>query len=227
MEFFDAVQNRRSVRKYTSAIVPPEVIDRAIDAALLAPNSSNMQTWRIFWVRDPKKKAPLVQACLNQGAARTAQELLVFVADPGTWKTSQKYVLEAFGSQPRKEIAYYYRWLIPMTYSWRILAPIKWLIYNATGFFRPIMRRPWSSRDIDEVCIKSTALACENFMLAISAQGFDTCPMEGMDEARIRRILKLGCRARVVMVISVGLRDEKGIWGNQYRIPREIVVKTV
>lgn len=227
MNFFEAVERRRSVRKYTHAPVPSEIIERAVDAALLAPNSSNMQTWRIYWVKDSEKKSKLVEACLNQGAARTAQELLVFVADPATWKLSQKAILDSAGPNPRSDIQVYYQKLIPFTYGWRLLTPVKWLLFNTIGLFRPIMRRPVSSRDIGEVCIKSTALACENFMLAIAAQGYDTCPMEGMDEFRIKRLLKLGGRARVVMVISVGARDERGIWGERFRLPRETVFHRV
>ena len=75
MNFFDAAERRRSVRLYTSELVPAEVIDKAIDAALLAPNSSNMQTWRIYQVKGKDEKKKLVEACLDQGAARTAAEL--------------------------------------------------------------------------------------------------------------------------------------------------------
>lgn len=215
------------MRRYTPAPVPEEVVNQAISAALLAPNSSNMQTWRIFWVRDPGRRARLVQACLSQGAARTAAELLVFVADPDAWKISRKLLLEHHRPEGRADLMAYYGKLMPLLYSWRILAPFKWLAYNCLGLFRPTPRNPWSSRDIQETCVKSAALACENFMLAISASGFDSCPMEGFDEFRVKRILGLGWRARVVMVISVGERDPRGVWGDQFRIPRELVVKEI
>ena len=45
MEFFEVVKARRSVRKYTSAVVPDLVIQKALDAAVMAPNSSNLQAW--------------------------------------------------------------------------------------------------------------------------------------------------------------------------------------
>ena len=37
---------------------------------------------------------------------------------------------------------------------------------------------------------KTTALACQNFMLSMRAYGFDTCPMEGFDSSRLKKILK-------------------------------------
>lgn len=227
MDFFEAAKRRRSVRKYTETKVPEAVVQKAIDAALIAPNSSNMQTWRIFWVRSAEGRKQLIRACLDQGAARTSAELLVFVADPSVWKTAQRALLEHHKHDNRPDIISYYGKLMPFLYGWRILAPFKWLMFNVGGIFKPMPRKPWSSRDIEETCIKSAALACENFMLAIAAQGFDTCPMEGFDEWRVKRLLGLGWRARVVMVISVGERDPRGVWGEQYRLPQSKIVKQV
>ena len=227
MDFFEAVSHRRSVRKYTSQPVPAEVVEKALDAALLAPNSSNMQTWRIYWVQSTEPKRKLAEACMNQGAARTAQELVVFVADASKWKISQKAVLQSLEGTTHKTVLTYYTKLMPFLYSWRILAPIKWLMFNALGLWRPMVRRPWSSRDIDEIAIKSTALASQNFMTAISAQGYDTCPMEGFDELKVKKLLKLGCRARVVMVVSVGMRDPEGVWGERFRLPKDAIITKV
>lgn len=220
MDFFEAVEKRRSVRAYSDTPVPPSVIQKAIDAALLAPNSSNMQTWRIYWIRDSVKKQKLAEICMNQGAARTAQELVVFTADPSLWKRNRKHLLDSIKDNPREDLHSYYGKLMPILYGYRWLTPLKWLIFNLLGLFKPMVRGVVSGRDIREVCVKSTALACENFMLAISAQGFDTCPMEGFDSVRLRRLLKLPCSSTAVMVISVGERTERGVWGDRFRIPR-------
>jgi nitroreductase len=227
MDFFTAVENRRSVRKYTEAKVPAEVIEKAIDAALLAPNSSNMQTWRIHWVTSAEKKNALIKACLDQGAARTAQELLVFSVDSKTWKTARDAILQFYGPTVRADIKTYYEKLIPVLYAFRWLAPFKWLAFNIGGFFKPMPRGPAGTWGINEVAIKSAALACENFMLAVSAQGFDTCPMEGFDESRVRKIIGGRRGSRIVMVISVGLRDPRGVWGERFRLPRDIVFKKI
>ena len=225
MEFFEAVSRRRSVRSYTSQSVPESAIEKAIDSAILAPNSSNMQTMKICWVRDAVIKEKMHEICLSQSAVKTAQEILVFVADVSLWKRNSKILHEHFQGDQRMHN--YYSWVIPILYGWSILAPIKWLTFNLGGIFRPMPRRPWSPRDVDEVAIKSTALACENFMLAMSAQGLDTCPLEGFDERRVKSLLKLTWRARVVMVITAGFRDEKGIWGDQFRIPKELIVEKI
>lgn len=222
MDFFEAANSRRSIRNYSSKPVPADVINKAIDTALIAPNSSNAQTWQFHWVRTEQKKKDLVVACMSQGAAITAQELLVVSVRPSNWKKTTKDILvNAIPPGMERPMRSYYGKLIPFIYGLQILAPIKWLIFNFAGIFKPTPRKPWSLRDREETCIKSAALACQNFMLAISAQGFDTCPMEGFDEVRVKKILNLKFSDRIVMVISVGERTDRGVWGKRYRSPRE------
>jgi nitroreductase len=226
MEFFEVIKARRSIRKYLPELVPDEVVDQALDAALLAPNSSNMQTWEFYWVKNPEKKKKLAEACLSQNAARSAQHLVVIVADPSHWRRNQQEMLKHLSSSP-PIVRKYYEKLIPFTYGMHFLAPIKWLMMNAVGLFRPMSRRPWSFSGVQDVAVKSASLAAENFMLAVTAQGYDTCPMEGFDECRVKKICGLGWKATVVMVISVGKRDPKGVWGSQLRFPRDWFVKQI
>lgn len=228
MNFFEVVEKRRSIRKYTSETVPSTVIQKALDAALLAPNSSNIQAWQYFWVRSDAKKKELVNICLNQSAARTAQELIVAVASPLLWKKTVKEILaQPVSPNAEKLFTTYYKKIVPFTYGYQLLAPLKWLLLNLVGIFRPISRRPWSWKDREEVCIKSVALACENFMLAITAQGYATCPMEGFDECRLKKLLNLKCSDRVVMVISVGRAKEGSEWGPRFRCDKSMFLKEV
>ncbi|MEB3298832.1 MAG: nitroreductase family protein, partial [Candidatus Sericytochromatia bacterium] len=184
--------------------------------------------WDFYWVRSPERKARLVELCLNQSAARTAAELVVFAADPGTWRRSlpeiQAWIREIEAPGPVK---IYYDKLVPFTYRWGVfnaLAPLKRLVSFLPGLFRPMPRGPHSRRDGQEVAIKSTALAAENFVLALAAQGYGSCMMEGFDEWRVKRFLGLGGSARVVMVVGVGKAGTDGTWGPRFRIDREKVI---
>lgn len=231
MNFFDVINQRRSIRKYTADTVPDNVIEKALEAAIKAPNSSNMQTWNFYWVQTPEKKQKLVEACLSQSAARTANQLLVVTADPNLWRRSQPGLIEwVETSQAPPPVHLYYKKLIPLTYRAGFLNSmglIKWVLSTAVGFFRPMVRGPYTLRDLQEVAIKSAALASENFVLAIAAQGYATCMMEGFDEHRVHRLLKLKRTERVVMVIGVGKEGERGTWGSQYRLPMEKVVHRI
>jgi nitroreductase len=230
MDFFETAQRRRSTRKYTAKPVPAEVMKKAFAAAQIAPNSSNLQTSQFYWVKSPESVKQLKEACLNQGAAVTAQELVVVVSQVGLWRTAATTIL----ANSRKDggtvaaIESYYGKLIPFLYTtFPGLSLVKSLLFFASGLFKPTPRRPTSRRDLDEVSIKSAALACQNFMLAISAQGYDTCPMEGFDERRVQKLLGVGRSSRIVMVLSAGERDPKGIWGPQFRLPLEHFLKEV
>ena len=45
MELLDAIRNRRAVRDYTNAPIDRTVIERLINAAILAPSAMNLQPW--------------------------------------------------------------------------------------------------------------------------------------------------------------------------------------
>jgi len=61
MELFEAIKNRRSIRKYTDKKVPDNVLKRIIDAARWAPSATNKQDWRYIIVTDNKIKEEIVK----------------------------------------------------------------------------------------------------------------------------------------------------------------------
>ena len=65
-------------------------------------------------------------------------------------------------------------------------------------YFRPVPRGPIYRHDVFEIVTKTTALACQNLMMALVAQGYDSCPMEGFDQKRVKKILKLNRNAHVI-----------------------------
>lgn len=231
MEFYQVIDKRRSSRKFTEKPVPRNVMIRAFEAAIKAPNSSNMQTWDFYWIREEKKKNLLKNFCLNQSAAREAQELVVVIADPAKWRRSNPEIIKyAQDVNAPKLVKTYYEKLIPYTYRWgflNCLVPFKWLMNFIAGLFRPIPRGPYSRRDLQELSIKSAALACENFVLAIEAEGFSSCMMEGHDECRVKKMLNLPSSARTVMVIGIGEPSDRALWGRQFRLPLNQVLHEV
>ena len=114
---------------------------------------------------------------------------------------------------------------MPLAYSngpIGLMGLFKRVYFAVTGLAKPTPREPKSFADIRVWVHKSAALAAENFMLAIRAKGFDTCPMEGHDSKRVKRILGLGCGAEVCMVVSVGKRGTGGIYGPQMCLKRDL-----
>ncbi len=223
MNLFQVIEARRSVRKYLPEQVPEEVIRKALSAALLAPNSSNLQPWEIYWVRDTRKKTALITAAFDQSAAATAAELLVFVARTDTWKRNRALILEELerrGNIPQQQLDYYTKF-VPLFYSHGWIDLTGWLkriVFSLVGLFRPVPRGPFTTKEVKGVLSKTVALACQNFMLAITAQGYSSLPMEGFDECRVKKVLNLGSESSVVMMIAVGRENPEGIYGPRLRL---------
>ena len=100
MMIYDLVNKRRSVRKFSNEKVHEEVILKSLRAGLLAANSSNLQPWEFYWVKNKEKKEELVKACFSQNAAKTAQELIVAVSRIDTWRRNRDFVLEDYNPHP-------------------------------------------------------------------------------------------------------------------------------
>lgn len=231
-ETFDRiVRHRRSVRVYEEGVIPESVIRDSLENALLAPNSSNMQPWEFYWVRSPEKKKAMVEYCLGQSAARTAPEIIVAVARIDKISQNRAQMIELLKKQnAHKNFLDYYEKIVPFVYTagfLSIFAPIKWLIYTTMGLFKPIVREPLGKAGIKLWASKTTALACENFMLSVASRGYDTCPMEGLDSKRVKKLLGLPSSSVIVMAISVGKRKEGGVWGDRIRFPSEQFLHSV
>lgn len=225
--FKKIVDARRSVRVYLPEAVPEQVVRRALDAALLAPTSSNLQCWEFHWVRSAEKKKKIVEACLSQPAAKTAPELIVAVARTRTWDANRKRMLEHLADAAKQSgkatpqgLVDYYQKLVPLVYGqgfFGILGLMKRALLPLVSLFRPVPQEPVSAAQMRTWAVKTSALACENFMLAASAQGYDTCPMEGFDSRWVKAALDLPSDAVVTMVISLGKRAPEGIYGPRVR----------
>ena len=224
--FYDVVDSRRSVRIYADESVPEEAVRRAMDAALKAPNSSNLQVWEIHWVRSAEKKAELAKYCLGQPAATTAQELLVFVARPDLWRRNNNRMIAHLRSNPKtpEKAFQYFEKITKIVYNHGpcgVFRPFKWIWFTVRGWSKPTPREPISLAHMDVWAHKTTALACQTFMLAARAEGYDSCPMEGLDSKRVKQLLGLPRRAGITMAISMGKRAEGGIYNERFRFPKE------
>jgi nitroreductase len=229
--FYAAVESRRTVRDFLPDPVPQEVLDRALDAARLAPSSSNLQPWEFIIIRDPEARQAANAACLNQMPATTAPLLIALVTRIDTWSRNRDEIVRVFESRGplRPSQASYYRRIIPMVYTtgpFGILGPLKQAFSRIASLFKPTPNLR-SRADLWAGAHKSTALAAATFMLAMRAEGFDTCPMEGFDPWRAKALLGLPMGAEVNMFLAVGKRSEKGVWWDRVLMPRDWAVREI
>ena len=235
MNFFDVINKRRSVRKFSNINVPESVMRKCLESCVLAPNSSNLQPWEFYWIRDKEKKEKVIQACFSQNAAKTAKELVIAVSRIDTWRRNRDLIIEDYKRKNKllPIINKYYNKLVPLMYyhdRFGISGIIKRIIYlfiNILGYFKPIIRGPIYKHQLFETVTKTTALACQNLMMALSAEGFDSCPMEGFDEKRIKKILDLNWQSHVVMIFGIGKANKDGVYGKRFRINNKLVIKEI
>jgi len=235
----EAIEYRRSVRIFKKEDIDANKVRKCIINATLAPNSSNLQTWEFYHITDKTVLNSITKACFNQNAAKTANQMVVFVVRKDLWRKRAKANIDFLNSvfdkkmgknteKNRKLALKYYKVAIPTMYIsfFGILGLLRYIFFQIIGIFRPIFREVRLS-DLRIVSHKSTALAAQNFMISMTEIGYDTCPMEGSDTSRIKKILNLPSSAEINMVIGCGIRDEKGIYTERYRIPFEEVYKEI
>ncbi|EAZ81121.1 nitroreductase family protein [Algoriphagus machipongonensis] len=228
LSFFEAVNSRRSVRIFDQeGSFDHEIVKTCLEAAILSPNSSNLQLYQFIRVPESSPlKDQLAQLCMRQKAAVTARELVVVVTRRDLWKSraeaNYQYIKNTVQNQSekkQKQALSYYGNLIPKLYSkfpgWTI---IKKLIAWWVGMKRPMVREV-SETDVRISVHKSAALASMTFMLGMKAAAYDTCPMEGYDSKRISKLLNLPKAAEICMIIGCGKGIPEGVYGKRFRLP--------
>lgn len=240
MTFEEIINYRRSVRYYKDTPIEPEKVRHCLQLASLSPNSSNMQLWEFYHITDPVILKKLSVACLNQQTATTAQQIVVFVTRQDLYRKRAKRMVEleslnVLNNSPVekqekrvKTWKMYYGFVIPFLYSrfLGIFGLIRKILVSIVGLFRPITYEV-SEADVRVVVHKTCALAAQTFMLAMANEGYDTCPMEGLDSRRVKRLLKLPVGSQINMIISCGIRDNRGVWGDRIRVPFNEIYKRV
>ena len=242
MNLQEVLEFRRSVRVYDDAQkIDTQVVKKCLELSTLAPSSSNMQLYEFYHITHPETLKKLSVACLDQTAASTAQELVVFVVRQDLYKKRSQAVLQFEKENIRrnspaerqekriKDRELYYGKIMPFLYArfFGILGFFRKLIAVPVSFFRPMMLQV-SENDARIVAHKSCGLAAQTFMVAMANEEYDTCPMEGFDSKRVKNILNLPSGSEINMIISCGKRKgNEGIWGERFRVPFDEVYKRI
>ncbi|MFV8356917.1 nitroreductase family protein [Flavobacterium sp. XS1P32] len=227
----EAIKYRRSIRVFKSEPIDEQKVKECIELASLAPTSSNMQLWEFYHIVTPALIQEIATASFDQNAAKTAQQMVVVVVRKDLWRQRAQsnidYLKTLYGHKPtadyskREKFALnYYQKIIPTLYFdfLGIVGMIKFLAFQIIGLVKPIYRQARQS-DMRIVAHKSAGLAAQNFMISMAAINYDTCPMEGFDSLRIKKILHLPPKTEINMILSCGIRDAQGIYGERFRIP--------
>ena len=232
--FKQALNARRAIREYDGKSIPEEVMRDCLHDAILAPSSSNLQTYELYWVRDTEKKESVAKACLSQPAAITAGELVVVIARGDLWQCNLKKLLNIMTHDGAKPLAApmedYYNRIVPLLMKNDIFGLnnlIRRMIYWYKGRHEPFIRTPVNQGDHRIYAHVQASLAAQTLLLSLAAHGYESCPIGGMDKLAIQKILMLPPQAEVSMVIAAGRGKPEGLYGPRVRLPEQDLIKEI
>lgn len=176
MDVFDAIEQRRSIKKFDPAhAMTEDEIQRLFGAVIRSPTSFNIQNWRFVVVTDPERKAALRLAGFGQSQFTDASLIAVLCGD-----------LQAHARSPER--------------YWASCAPaVRDAVVPMIGRFYG--GNPGLQHD---EALRSCGIAAQTLMLAAKAMGYDTCPMVGFDFARAAEIINLPADHEIVLAVAVG-----------------------
>jgi len=181
----EAIEQRRSIRKFKSDPVPNGVITALLDAARLAPSGSNAQPWRFKIVKDSETKKKLAEAAYNQSFIAQAPVVFVCCADIDGYLNGVVSGLQDLGKIGAVED--------------RIVK----IILERTGKMKSISIDQFGQRIAFNV-----AIAIEHIVLRALDFELGTCWIRLMDEQAIKAIFGWDETISVVALLPVGYPDE-------------------
>jgi len=183
---WEAIQNRRSIRKFLPDYIPQEMIDQMLESARLAPSGSNRQPWCFLVVREQEIRRELRRICLNQKFIEEAPVVIICFGD------LERYSLEA-RKQRRQEFT---NSGILETLSGRFSDP---------KFREQMDSLPTPPREeLITPLVSNTYIAIEHLVLMATALGLGTCWVGAFNAKEINALFNLKYNLIPVAVIPVG-----------------------
>ena len=192
----EAIERRRSIRKYKPDPIPDGYITELLHSARLAPSGCNAQPWRFKIVREPDVKAKLAQAAHNQSFIAEAPVVMVCCADIQGYLDGS-----TSGAQDLGEIG---------AVEEEVVTTIK----EKTEILKIL-----GTADLGPRIAANVAIAIEHMVLRALDFGLGTCWVRLVDEPRIREIFGWDDNIYVVALLPMGFPAESP----QARKRRELI----
>lgn len=185
MDVLEAIQARRSIREYTDEPVPPEMIDRLLEAARAAPSTSNTQSWKFKVITDPQTRARIKDVAYGQKFVARAPVIIACCLD-----------LDAFREKGKQTLK--------LVLSGAVRPSMEMILRAARGG----KDREFSP---ERVVINGTinvSIATEHIVLAATALGLGTCWIRAFDAPAVQEILAIPEGLTIVCLLTIGYPDQ-------------------
>lgn len=196
MQTLEAIEQRRSVKHYTSHKMTEAEITKLMSHVILSPTSFNIQNWRFVIVTDTDLRKELRKAAWDQAQVEESSILIILTADLKSWsKQPERYWMNA-----------------PEAARGVLLPMIKQFYENKDQVQR------------DEA-MRSCGIAAQSIMLAAKDMGYDSSPMIGFDPIEIAKLINLPSDHVIAMMISVGKADKPARERGGQLALEEVIIK--
>jgi nitroreductase len=181
----EAIEKRRSIRKYKPDPIPDEHIRELLNSARLAPSGCNAQPWRFKIVKEADVKAKLAEAAYDQSFIAQAPVVIVCCAD------IQGYLDGTIsGAQDLGKIG-------------AIEDRIVTILQGKAENLKTIDRNELGPRIAANV-----AIAIEHIVLRALDFGLGSCWVRLIDEDKVKELFRWNDNIYVVALLSVGYPAE-------------------
>jgi nitroreductase len=181
----EAIEKRRSIRRFKTEPVPDEYITELLMAARLAPSGSNAQPWRFKIVKDEETKSKLAHAAYDQSFIAKAPVVIVCCADIRGYLDGS-----ASGAQDLGKIK-------------AIEDRIVKILVDRIG-----QMKSYPLDQIGPQIVLNVAIAVEHMILRALDFGLGSCWVRLLDGEMIKDIFGWADDVFVVALLPIGLPDE-------------------
>ncbi len=176
MHVFDAINERRAVKAFDSSHqMTQEEQQQLLSLAILSPTAFNIQHWRFVVVQDPSLRQQIRAAAWDQAQVTDASLFLVLCADLKAWEKQ------------------------PARYWANADVPVREYLLSAIANY--YQGKDQVQRD---EALRSSGIAAQTLMLAAKGMGYDSCPMDGFDFAKVGELIRLPQDHLIALCIAIG-----------------------
>src|SRR3984885_488938 len=194
-----AIAERRATQSFDGAPLPEADLKRILDAGLHAPSGYNMQPWRFVLVRSLEQRRRLRAASYNQAKVEEASVVIVACGDADGWRTGDLEEMLRMGCEGG----------MPENYAEQARQNIPNYLSNHPNL------TAWLNKHV--------MIAFTTMMLMAEVLGYDTAPMEGFEQEKVREVLKLPLSYHVVALLGIGhLKGNDKFQGGRFNLARTV-----
>jgi nitroreductase len=189
--FTQAIEERRATMQFDDTPVPVEDLAAIVRAGLEAPSGYNLQPWRFVIVRDPEQRKRLREAARNQSKVEEAPVVIVACGDLQGWRNGDL--------EKMLHLAAEHHHGTPESHE-RVRSNVTGILSSPPGNAMGVAPdwAVWINRHV--------MIAFTTMMWMAEVLGYNTAPMEGFFEDKVRAVLGIPEHVRVVALLAIGRR---------------------